>query len=521
MHVVPRPFSISSTDFGYQSIVVDHWRNISISNASQTELLRTSRDDKLCSAAKMDSSLSQVFFFPIPCDVPLNTRLMCQRVSKMPKYDTMNCLPELTSGHCFGTVQIDVNSQTLVLSPINCPSQYNIYWAKTNKCIKLVHPQVSSDIYGNCVEQTAVTNKCFFERKVAPDILIENAMNTVCKTDNDNAKVFEESFNVTYGCSGQNLLSLIHDTFGVILHSFNALDASILHMITKADDNRFGNCTHCMFHGHVGSKTATNPLIACATELEVPSEHPIPDAFDPYLCSDGSLIAMAQYCDGTADCSSEEDEANCNSVCSKPAKTCFSQCKQPHCVCNDYYYMCDEGGCLHFDKLCDGKSDCEMADDEMGCLDAGTTLLLEGSQFTNIQGDNYVLNCNSGGQVYSVRAICYYDTVGDKMAHCEDGTHLGAVGACMDFACFQAFKCSYSYCIPIRKICDGVTDCPGQEDETKCEYYTCPGHLKCTNQTFCVPRWEYCVMELNTVYMEMTKSTVKSVLRDVLVLVLL
>ena len=121
VYMVPRSYS-SSMDLGHQSIVLDH--NIIIStnlNASQTELLRTSSGDKLCSAATMDSSLSRIFFFPVPCDEPVSTRVTCQTVPKMPKYDRGVCLPEPRKDHSFGTVQMYINSSTLVLSPINCP----------------------------------------------------------------------------------------------------------------------------------------------------------------------------------------------------------------------------------------------------------------------------------------------------------------------------------------------------------------------------------------------------------------
>ena len=258
------------------------------------------------------------------------------------------------------------------------------------------------------------------------------------------------------------------------------------------DQLPFDDCDLCMFHESAGSKRVTDPLIACGAEPIIPAEHPLPETYDPFICQDGSLIAKAQVCDGIIDCSDEEDEAHCNDICSRSGQTCFSSCVQPHCICDDQYYMCDGGGCLHYDKLCDGKPDCDMADDESDCFAGETILSPDSSHFINIPEDSYALKCKSGDQVYDETAICRYDTIGDKMIHCEDGTHLGSLGVCMDFACFQSFKCMHSYCIPIRKICDGVIDCPNQEDENKCEHYTCPGQLQCTDQTFCVPRWELC-----------------------------
>lgn len=42
-----------------------------------------------------------------------------------------------------------------------------------------------------------------------------------------------------------------------------------------------------------------------------------------------------------------------------------------------------------------------------------------------------------------------------------------------DFICPQDFaKCTNSYCVPVRFLCDGKEQCSGGEDETKCgEFY--------------------------------------------------
>ena len=476
--MVPRSFSSSGTDIGRHSMLLNHGSMSALTlYASQTGNLLTSNVDKLCSAAQMDSSLSYIFLFPIPCDEPIHANVICQNTPKIRKYDTANCVPEQKADFYFGTMYIHDNSQTLVMSPITCPPQYNIYWTKTNTCIKLIHPSVSDDIYKTCAEQNPYSFKCFKEEIAAPDILVENAMNTVCQNDNDNATVWRETFNFE-GCTEQNMFSIIHDTFGAVLHNFYVPKLSILHMVHHVRVHvQLDDCDYCMFHGSVGSKRVTDPLIACGVEPMLTAEHSIPETYDPFICQDGSFIAKAQVCDGIIDCSDKEDEAHCNDTCSRSGQTCFFSCVQPHCICDDQYYMCDGAGCLHYDKLCDGKPDCDMADDESDCLAGKTILSPDGYHFIDIPEDSFALKCKSGDQVYSERAICHYDTVGDKMIHCEDGTHLGSLGVCMDFACFQAFKCLHSYCIPIRKICDGVIDCPNQEDENKCEDYTCPGQL--------------------------------------------
>ena len=42
-------------------------------------------------------------------------------------------------------------------------------------------------------------------------------------------------------------------------------------------------------------------------------------------------------------------------------------------------------------------------------------------------------------------------------------------------SCPGMFHCPGSYCLPYRKLCDNIKDCPGGEDEHDCDAYLCPG----------------------------------------------
>ena len=42
------------------------------------------------------------------------------------------------------------------------------------------------------------------------------------------------------------------------------------------------------------------------------------------------------------------------------------------------------------------------------------------------------------------------------------------------------------YCLPVYARCDSVYDCPGHEDEDRCDRYTCPGFYRCRNSPVCV-----------------------------------
>ncbi len=59
---------------------------------------------------------------------------------------------------------------------------------------------------------------------------------------------------------------------------------------------------------------------------------------------------------------------------------------------------------------------------------------------------------------------------------CRNGKHLAN---CSAATCPHHFKCSSSYCIPIRYTYDGKQDCPVGDDEQNCHNRTCQGQFKC------------------------------------------
>ena len=209
-------------------------------------------------------------------------------------------------------------------------------------------------------------------------------------------------------------------------------------------------------------------------------------------CDDGAIIADVLVCNGKSDCRNSEDERQC-SVC--PHDNSFF----PPCICSIFHYMCQSGGCVHYDHVCDSISDCPDGDDETFCHVIRTFPHFSGKVIKSSfiidlcdppSGD--MIMCKSKLQCYNSSDICYYDHSDGIMAYCEDGSHIGRGSLCRYVECIRHYKYQRSYCIPTRKVCDGIIDCPVGDDEADCEGYKCPGHMRCHGVTYCVPPYEMC-----------------------------
>eukprot|EP00057_Strongylocentrotus_purpuratus_P018616 XP_011673090.1 PREDICTED: uncharacterized protein LOC754864 [Strongylocentrotus purpuratus] len=178
---------------------------------------------------------------------------------------------------------------------------------------------------------------------------------------------------------------------------------------------------------------------------------------DEFQCRNGQCIEASQQCDITSDCVDGSDEELCK-------------------LCSGGTFQCYDGTCIPRRSVCDGNQDCRglNMEDELSCEN---------------RGDD-TLRCMNGENLDSRwRCLYDFDEYGLQQG-CRDVTHLRNCG---EIECFgNTFKCANSYCLPLRRRCDGVVDCPNGEDEFGCETYSCPGFLRCHGERYCVTDDQIC-----------------------------
>ena len=223
---------------------------------------------------------------------------------------------------------------------------------------------------------------------------------------------------------------------------------------------------------------------------------------------------------------------------------CLSKCQLETCKCPPLMFQCSDSGCIPYDYVCNGESNCNDSSDEFCKFDikrvsAAMTIderdnshsltqfkrcfgfMCHSSRCISInlvndlipdcveaEDESHGLNQKYYGSTYHCEAfdeipcvpnhskcfeihqLCVYDH--DELGHiayCRDGSHLFN---CELIECTNAYKCPNSFCVPLRKVCDGIPDCLEGEDEISCENNVCPGYLKCTTVEFCLHPLEVC-----------------------------
>jgi len=148
------------------------------------------------------------------------------------------------------------------------------------------------------------------------------------------------------------------------------------------------------------------------------------------------------------------------------------------------FFKCKDDSLIAHDKLDDLVPDCYNGEDEELYKS-----VLTGSYST----ENITLSCSDINYIscmYGVPRcfpkdrVCVLDHSDDgSLSHCRNGMHLIY---CEYFDCPGMFKCPEMYCLPLHRVCNGVSDCMWGEDEVECNIpLSCPGHLRC-KAGFCV-----------------------------------
>jgi hypothetical protein len=407
-----------------------------ISESTDTSGLR-------CSAFKV-SDAWHVSTFPVNCSTRFYSRVICDLI---PFSDPSGLPPETPRN----LGEFPINQGILSYSNTTCPDGYTFRIAST--CMTLV---LVEDYIFSTDSRSIICNKADTER--------------IC-TDIKGKLPGQDALRNQYIYDGQTQTSLYY-LVNDILKEFYAESAELYCNIDgnetwardKEDASRYSFYLPCV----------TEPVASLMWDREPP--------VSLYTCDDGSMIADALLCDGTMDCPGGGDERGCDEACSM------------------FQYRCQRGGaCVHYDKLCDATTHCPDGDDETFCqrrvvypyfgVDTINAMSIP-DLCDPPSGD--LLMCRNTLQCYPSSAICHYDHINGVMAYCKDGSHMGWGSYCEYVDCQGHYKCPWSYCVPVRKVCDGVSDCPNGDDERNCETYTCPGHMRCPGVSYCVPPKEMC-----------------------------
>ena len=181
-----------------------------------------------------------------------------------------------------------------------------------------------------------------------------------------------------------------------------------------------------------------------------------------------TCISEEKKCDGIFDCPNAKDEVGCVDTCNAEEVQCIHETGKKLPL-----------QCISPAKQCDGISDCELnGEDEMGCpaqtTPTSTTTTSTTTTETVVECNENEYLCPSVNACLSKCNTALICPDVPKEVHCPD---------CPEF------KCQYSgLCISSASVCNGVMDCPQNEDEENC----CrPGQFQCGNG-LCVDKDAIC-----------------------------
>ena len=185
-----------------------------------------------------------------------------------------------------------------------------------------------------------------------------------------------------------------------------------------------------------------------------------------FQCKDGTCILNQYECDDIPDCIDRSDELLCDNICTT-GFDCFSKCVPGQCQCYAMYVQIEDR-CIPIYQW---------------YKQSNTLIDLAKFPFNNNEHDQRDQNetcpphwslctLNNASKCYPNEMVCVLsrNILGDPL-YCSNTNHLTH---CKQHLCPTMYKCPDTYCIPLFMVCDGVYDCPNQEDESHalCKYFS-------------------------------------------------
>ena len=241
------------------------------------------------------------------------------------------------------------------------------------------------------------------------------------------------------------------------------------------------------------SKNLTAKYVICMKTPRV-TKHTLKCKSDMFPCQDGSCILNTYVCDNVSDCVDGSDESDC----SRSNDT--SMYRHPGCEQLDTYrtHPC----CWYADKwtgsviqrlhrhLVNNPTIEEQVERSIGLSTPRRTTknsnIVSAKKSPHSNRLSTFPCADPPSQMYHVEEVCVHNKYLWRNFTCDNGRHVDEE-ICEEMYCPSMYKCSYSYCIPVYSVCDGVVDCQSREDEMFCESMSCPGLLKCRGGSTCVP----------------------------------
>ena len=244
-------------------------------------------------------------------------------------------------------------------------------------------------------------------------------------------------------------------------------------------------------------------------------------------CDDGSCRAQSVICIWDFQCSWNLCACTTGSNISDSMDYCPYRCPPGICTCSPLMFQCSTGGCIPYSRVCDNVYDCADSPDEFcigrkavkyridntpidlrfivttsfvrcfgflcsssACIDVNFVNDLI-PDCSDAQDESHGLAMKYQGLRFycDMQYMIYDHDIFGHISYCRNGAHLLN---CRYMKCTNMFKCPESYCVPLRKVCDGIYDCYDGEDENNCHNNICPGYLKCWGAEFCIHPTEVC-----------------------------